>query len=95
MLVLGTVVDQEKHPGRRQALNEAVEERLSLRVDPVQVLEHQEQGLSLALPKQEALDRIEGTLTALGGIEGLPLGIVDWNVKEGEEGRHGRPQGLV
>ena len=58
VLVLGTVVDQEKYPGRREALDEAVEKCLSLRVDPVKVLEHQEQRLSLALAKEEALDGI-------------------------------------
>jgi hypothetical protein len=55
VLVLGTVVDQEEYPGRREALDETIKKRLSLRVDPVKILEYQEQRLSLALPKQEAL----------------------------------------
>ena len=48
MLVLRTVVDQEQQPGRRQALDQAVEQRLRLGIDPVQVLAHQAQGLHLA-----------------------------------------------
>jgi len=37
--VLGAVVDQQEHPDRRQALHQAIEERLGLGVDPVEVLD--------------------------------------------------------
>ena len=75
MPVLGAVVDEEKQPRGRHALDEAVQERLGLAVDPVEVLEEDEQGLDLALANQQALDRIERLLSALGRIESIPRGI--------------------
>ena len=35
VLILGTVIDQEEDPRGRQALNQQIEHRLRLRVDPV------------------------------------------------------------
>ena len=58
VLVLGPVVDEQEDTCRRQALNQAVQCRLALRIDPVEVLEDKNQRLELALPKQEALDRL-------------------------------------
>jgi hypothetical protein len=69
MLVLRPVVDQQQEPGRRQAVDQAVEEGLSLGIDPVQVLEDQQQGLPLAVAQEEALEPVERALTALGRIE--------------------------
>ena len=48
MLVLGAIVDQSSM-GCGEALNQAVQEGLGLGIDPVQVLEDQEQGLDLTL----------------------------------------------
>ena len=76
VLVLRAVVDQQQQAGRGQALDQAVEQRLGLGVDPVQVLEDQQQGLHLALAQQQALEGVEGALAALGRIEGLPGGSV-------------------
>jgi hypothetical protein len=70
-----------------QALDEAVQDRLALRVDPVQVLEHDQDGLELALSQEEAPDGLERPLPALGWLQGLPPGVFDWDVEEGEEGR--------
>ena len=39
MLVLGAIVDQQEDPSGRQALDQAVQQRLRLGIDPVQVLE--------------------------------------------------------
>ena len=72
VLVLGAVVDEEQEARRGQALDEAVEQRLGLGVDPVQVLEDQQQRLDLALAQQQALDRVERALPALGRVERLP-----------------------
>ena len=74
VLVLRAVVDQQQEPGRRQALDQAVEQGLRLGVDPVQVLEHQQQRLHLAFAQQHALERVERALAALGGIEGTERG---------------------
>ena len=92
VLVLGPVVHQQQDPGRRQALDQAVEQRLRLGIDPVQVLEDHEQRLLLALPEQEPLDGVEGALPALGRIERLPGGVLDGHVEQGQQGRQGRLQ---
>jgi hypothetical protein len=86
VLVLRPVVDEQEEPGRGQALDQAVEERLGLGIDPVQVLEDHEDGLRLALAEQEVLDRVEGALAALRGIERLPVGLIDGHVEEGQQG---------
>ena len=72
VLVLGAVVDQEEQAGSGQALHQAIEERLSLGIDPMEVLEHQHQGLHLALPQEQAFEGVQGALAALRRIEGLP-----------------------
>jgi hypothetical protein len=52
VLVLGPVVDEEEEPRRRQALDEAVQQGLSLGVDPVEVLEDHQERLDLGLAQQ-------------------------------------------
>ena len=69
MLILGAVVDQQQQVGRRQAFDQTVEQRLRLGVDPVQVLEDQQQGLHLAFAQQHPLERGERALPPLRGIE--------------------------
>ena len=95
VLVLGAVVDEQEQAGGGQALDQAVEDRLGLGVDPVQVLEDQEQRLHLALAQQQVLDGLEGALAALRGIEVLPLSVLHWHVQERQEGRQGRPEGRI
>ena len=95
VLVLGAVVDEQEQAGGGQALDQAVEDRLGLGVDPVQVLEDQQQRLHLALAQQQALDGLEGALAALRGIEVLPVPVLDRHVQEREEGRQGRPEGRI
>src|SRR6266852_4098380 len=72
VLVLGAVVYEQEEPGGGQALDETVQARLGFGVDPMEVLEDQEQGLDLALPKQQALDGLQRLAAALKGIEGPP-----------------------
>ena len=69
---LGPVVDEEQDASCGQAVDEAVEERLGLGVDPVKILEDHEQRLDLALAEEQPLDRLEGPLTALGADRGRP-----------------------
>jgi hypothetical protein len=85
MRVLGAVVHEEEHPGGRQALNQAVQERLGLAVDPVEVLEDDEQRLDLALAQEETLDRFQGPLTALRRVERRPCGVVHRHVQQRQE----------
>ena len=48
VLILWPVVDQQQEPGRREALDQRIEQGLRFGIDPVQILEHQQQGLHLA-----------------------------------------------
>jgi hypothetical protein len=63
--VLRSVVDQEQEPGRRQALDQGIEQGLGLGIDPVQVLEYQQERLHLAFAQQHALECVERALAPL------------------------------
>ena len=80
MLVFRTIVDQQEQPARRQTFHQAVQHRLGLRIDPVQILEYQDQRLHLALAKQQPFDGVESPLTALGRIECLPRWVIDRHI---------------
>ena len=86
VLILGAVVDQQEHADGGQALHQAIEERLGLRVDPVEVLEGQQERLHLALPQDQAFERVQGALAALRRIESLPVSLLHRHLQEGEEG---------
>jgi hypothetical protein len=77
MLVLGPVVDAQENPLVGQDLDQLVEQGACLGVDPVQVLEDDEQGPVTALREEDVLHGIERAPTALGRIEPDPLLIVD------------------
>jgi hypothetical protein len=93
MVIFKTVVDEEYYASRRQAVDQAVQDRLRLSVDPVQILHHQEQGLGLARPQQQACAGRQRALAALRRLEGLPGRIVHGDVQEREHGRQGRFKG--
>ena len=95
VLVLGPVIDEEQEAGGGQALDEAVEQRLGLGVDPVEILEDHEDRLDLAFSKEQSLDRLQGALPALGRVEGVPRGIVDGDVQQRQERRQERLQRAV
>jgi hypothetical protein len=52
MLVLGAIIDEHQQPGGGQTLDQTIEQRLGLGIDPVQVLEHQAERLDLAFAQQ-------------------------------------------
>src|SRR5262249_21913958 len=95
VLVLGPVVDEQQDLGGGETLDQAVEQDLGLGVDPVQVLTDQEQGLLLAFTQQHALERREGALAALGGIELAERAVVGQGVQEREQGRDRVLEGRV
>ena len=52
MPVLGAVVDEEEKTSTRQTLHEALQHRLALGVDPVEILEHDHERLHTALEQE-------------------------------------------
>ncbi len=72
MLVLGTVVHEQQQARRSQALDQAVEQRLRLAVDPVKVLEDQEEGVLSRFPQQQPPHGVERELATLSRLECLP-----------------------
>src|SRR5262249_40870781 len=93
--VLGTVIDEQEQPGRREAFGEDIEERLRFGVDPVEILEDEEQRLDLALAEEKALARVECPLASLRGIENLPGWVVPQHVEQGEDRRELGFQGPI
>src|SRR5207249_11854389 len=84
---LGAIVDEEQHWCRGHALQQVVEYGLRLRIDPVEILQHEDAGLDLALAEEQALHRIECELAALGRLE-APEAVLRWQgVKKPENGR--------
>src|SRR5262249_45574566 len=69
VLVLGAIVDQQQETSRGQALDQAIEQRLGLGINPVQVFKHQQQRLLLAFAQQHALQGVKGALAALRRIQ--------------------------
>src|SRR5262249_15285537 len=84
VLVFRAVVDQQQQSGRGQALQQRLEERLRLRIDPVQVFEDQQQRLYLAFAQQHALEGVEGALTPRR-LELLERTVLWEDVQQGEE----------
>ena len=60
-----------------------------------QILDYDEERLDLALPEQQALQGVQGSVTALRGLERLPLRILHWDVQECEERRECGLQGRI
>src|SRR5215469_15804933 len=87
VLVLGSVVGEEQDTGGGQTLHETVEQRLGLGIDPVEVLEDQQQGLDLALPEEQVLDRVQSLPSTLRRIEGLPGLVVEGDIEQRQERR--------
>jgi hypothetical protein len=61
----------------------------------VQVFEHHEEGLLLALAQEEALDGVEGSPAALRRIEGLPLSVIDGHIEQRQQGGQDRLEGPI
>ena len=69
MLVLRPVINQQQEPGGGQALDQAVQQGLGLGIDPVQILEDQQQRLHLTFTEEQALEAVERPLAPLGRIK--------------------------
>src|SRR5262245_6744698 len=95
MAVLRPVVDEEQQARRREALDETVEQRLCLPVDPVQVLEDQDERLLLRFAQEQSSYRVEGPLATLPRLERLPRDVVHRQVEQEQQRGQRRPQRLV
>ena len=69
MLILRAVIDQEEQLGRWETLDQAVQQRLGFRINPVQILKDQQERLYLALPQEHPLEGVERALAALRWVE--------------------------
>jgi hypothetical protein len=87
VLGLGPRADQAQDPRGGQALDQPVQQGLRLRIDPVQVLQHEAERLGVTLPQEEAPQELEGAPPPLGRIEGIPGVVGDRGVQEREHHR--------
>ena len=85
MLVLGPIGCEQQYACRAQALDEAVEQRLRLAVDPVQVLEDQKKWLLTCFPQQQVPYGIQHASPTLSRVERLPCGIVHRHVEQRQQ----------
>jgi hypothetical protein len=90
MMIFGTVGDEEEQARGGKPFDQAVQQSLSLAVDPVEVLGDQKDGMDLAFPNQQAFDGVQELLATLRGIESLPRRILDRDIQQGEHGRQAR-----
>jgi len=85
MLILGAVTQEQQDPSALHVLHEAIEYSLGLRVDPLEILEDDQQRLNLALPEHEVRHRVESPMSAFEGLQVLPVLVVDRDVEQGQE----------
>src|SRR5262245_10806849 len=95
MTVCRTVVDEQHKVRRRQALDKSVEQGLALAIDPVQVLEDQEERPLARFAQQKLPECLKCAVTALRRIECVPLGIVHRYVDQGQQRRERRLHSAV
>jgi hypothetical protein len=95
MLVLGPVVDQQEQSRAGNALDQAVEKRLRLSIDPVQVFEHRDDRLRLTLAQEQSLEAVERKVATLRLVQSSPCPFVHGHVDQGQQGRKIWLQGPV
>jgi len=65
----------------RDAIDEVAQDRLALGVDPLQVLDHDDQRMLLGLGHEHLVDRLQGAPAALRGRQGEER-VVVWQTAE-------------
>jgi hypothetical protein len=78
-----------------KAVHQTVEQGLGLPVNPVEVLEDQEQGLLSGFPQEQLPDGVEGTLAPLPRVERLLSRVVHRYVEQGQQRRQNWLQAFV
>src|SRR5713226_8510438 len=79
------VIHEHQDLRRRKALDDSVEQRLRLPVDPVEVLEYHDQRLDLRFAQKKSFEAVERALPSLRRIESHPFFVVDRNIEECQE----------
>src|SRR5262249_39525912 len=74
-------------PSRTTLEPKTPESNKSVRINPVQILAYQEEGLLLALAQQHPLEGIEGPLAALRGIKLREHAVLWQDIEECEQRR--------
>jgi len=87
MPILGAVRDDDQDASRRHDADEGVDGHLGIGVDPVRVLQDDDQGPREALPDDDAPERIEHAASPLRRLELRPVGIGDLDLQERAERR--------
>src|SRR5262245_45818611 len=95
VLILGPVVDEQQQTCRWQTFHKVVEQRLGLGIDPVEILEQDQERLYLALAQEQSLDAIERPLASLRRVEPFPLGIVGGQVEQPQQRRERGLEGSI
>ena len=72
MSVFWAIGQQQQNAGCRNVLSQAIENRLSFGIGPVQIFEDQQQRLSRAFLQKDLLDRINGVPSPLRRVESGP-----------------------
>ena len=90
VLILAPVRDEQQQARAEQALDQAVQQRLGLGVDPVQVLDEQEYGALAGVPQQQPFHGVEGALAPLCRLKPLPRGVLPRHLQQGEQRRERR-----
>jgi hypothetical protein len=92
VLILAPVRDEQQQARAGQALDQTVQQCLGLAVDPMQVLDEQEQGALARFPQQQPFHGVERALAPLRRLERLPRGVVLRHLEQGEQRRQRRLQ---
>lgn len=88
MRVLRAIVHEQQHSGRGNALDERIERGLRLAVDPMEILEDDNERLDLALAEEHASHPVEGVLPALPRFEPFPLLVIESGVDQRQQRWH-------
>lgn len=88
VLVVRAIADEEEHAHPRQSIDQAVQHTLGLRVGPVEVFEDDYQRPHLALPEQQARDRLPRPILALGRVQRQERMVGGQRLEEVEQGEY-------
>jgi hypothetical protein len=86
--VLGTVVHEQEHPRRRNAIDETVQNLLGLNIDPVKILDDQTQGLRDARGQDHLPEGIVRPLATQRRLDRAERVVWRQHAQQVEQGRH-------